>query len=63
MKLIVGHHLQQRPVLDMITGKEIVEGESGDDVGRRHTAHGTKRNLIQTAQSLQTSLRCIDPVP
>ncbi|KAH0893967.1 hypothetical protein HID58_056396 [Brassica napus] len=24
MKLIVGHHLQQRPVLDMITGKEIV---------------------------------------
>ncbi|KAH0878963.1 LOW QUALITY PROTEIN: hypothetical protein HID58_066357 [Brassica napus] len=48
----------------MITGKEIVgtQGESGDDVGRRHTAHGTKRNLIQTAQSLQTSLRCIDPI-
>ncbi|KAG5378097.1 hypothetical protein IGI04_025939, partial [Brassica rapa subsp. trilocularis] len=30
------------------------KGEAGDDVGRRHTAHGTKRNLIQTARSLQT---------
>ncbi|KAF8045982.1 hypothetical protein N665_4150s0004 [Sinapis alba] len=52
--------LEYMPAPDFPTGGTIMGNlgrrRAGDDDGRRHTAHGTKRNLIQTAQSLQTSL-------
>ncbi|CAN7123612.1 unnamed protein product [Brassica rapa subsp. narinosa] len=47
MKLIVGHHLRQRPVLDMITGKEIV-GTPGSTLLSPFLTRRTKSKFVVT---------------